>query len=158
MSSPRRRWSFTLRTLFVVMTLAIACAWFVPTAWTVYERTAFVRKITAAGGSATSFPKTSPGERTAWGSRAPLRMLFGDELMSELDVGEEPIDSTRLEDEAFRLFPELTQLSVHIPDEQLTGNEPVITLSCPVVRSSRAAEPELETATDEAAATQLDRP
>jgi hypothetical protein len=96
MTAPRRRWSFTLRTLFVVVTM-FGC-WLGWQAKTVHDRLAVKRQLEAAGGYA--WPNDDESQRS-W---PRWRRFLGDQRMFGMELP--PKYDPKLKAELESLFPE----------------------------------------------------
>jgi hypothetical protein len=125
--------TFSLRTLFVVVSLGTFLGWTVPPAWTMHKRKAFVRKVIAAGGRAIPLTSATRHEDAAWGNRAYIRRLLGDELIATLEFDGSLFDDTDT------LFPEV--LFVKVTNTQSNSSGVQRTVSTRYYASQRGPTP-----------------
>ena len=123
---PKRRWyQYSLRTLFVLMTLvAIACSWYAYEMQKAAKRRAAIAEIEKAGGGVLYYDASSPGlggEPPAWYSL--LRKLHGDEHLGNavfVQFGS-PVDTQRVTDADLVHLKGLTKLEIlSFWDKQIT--------------------------------------
>src|SRR5436190_19364866 len=84
----RRRWfRFSLRTLFVLMSLACVAVWVGPDLWLVYQRRAMRKWITDRGGTVTLLSwYMYPGELYPAIRIPQIREWMGDEAVAEISL------------------------------------------------------------------------